>query len=512
MLTVTDTLRLPSLSFAREFLCTRRPQMFCKTLSQATAIESSEMSFVGILSWFLLRITCRRISAFVAAFLLLLLGFPALVTSQQTPAPELLSLDEAVGLALQNNRPIRISRLETEKLDENVSAFRTRRLPIFQVLAVGSIPLVPVSFDFKQGVFGTYPGTGCPPEGCPIPAQNTKITTPRRLTGYMANSVAQPLAQLYKINLELRSLELARDIGREDLRAKRHQVRNQVTRLYYDLAQTQSALAASTKAVEFYTELDRVTDQFVLQQVVLKAESIDVKMRLARAQLETIRLRNQLDDQQEQLNRLLGRDIRQRFRVAATPTPTLSELDIRVAQNRALEQRPELRQAQLKTKQAEYDRRHKKAEYIPEVSLAVQQMSFLNMEMLPQNVLTAGLMLTWEPFDWGRKHHELAAKTKTLEQTQSALRETEAEILLEVNKEFRNVQETAAALRVSQFAMDAASEKLRVSNDKYRLQAVRLDQVLETQAVASTAAFEYQKALSNYWTAKADLARATGDE
>jgi outer membrane protein len=438
-------------------------------------------------------------------FLLCIFFSPALV-SQSHPNTEVLTLEEAVILALQHNRPIQISLLEVEKLDENVSAFRTHRLPVLQVLAIGSSLLTPVDFEFRQGVFGTYPGVG------PIPAQNTDITTPRRLTGYMSNSVMQPLTQLYKINLEVKSLELTRDIGREDLRAKRHDIRNQTTRVYYDMAQTQSALDASTKAVAFYAELDRVTDQFLLQQVVLKPESIDVKLRLAREQLQNVQLRNLLEDQQEKLNRLLGRDIRQRFRVAPTAAATLAELDLEFAQSQALEQRPELRQAHLKTKQAEYDRRHKKAEYIPDVSFAVQQLSFLNIEMLPTNVLSVGFALTWEPFDWGRKHHELAAKSKTVEQTQTELRETEAQVLQEVNAQFRRVQETAAAMHVSQLAMDAASEKLRVTSDQYRVQAVRLDHVLEAQAVASTAAFEYQKALSNYWTAKADLAKAMGED
>ncbi len=438
--------------------------------------------------------------------LLLLMFFSFVPISQSQTNTETLTLEQAVALALQHNRTIQISAIEVEKSDENVSAFRTHRLPALQVLAIGSSLLTPVNFEFKQGIFGTYPGVG------PIPAQNTDITTPRRLTGYISNSLMQPLAQLYKINLEVRALELTREIGREDLRAKRHQIRNQTTRVYYELAQTQSALEASTKAVEFYTELDRVTDQFLLQQVVLKAESIEVKMRLAQEHLKTVRLRNELEDRQEQLNRLLGRDIRQRFRVAPSSAPTLAEVDLEFAQNQALEQRPELRQAQLKARQAEYDRRHKKAEYIPDVSFALQQLSFLNVEMLPTNVLSAGLALSWEPFDWGRKHHELAAKSKSVEQTRTAVSETEAEVLQEVNTQFRKMKETAAALRVSELAMDAASEKLRVTGDKYRLQAVRLDQVLEAQALASSAAFEYQKSLSNYWTAKADLVKAMGED
>jgi len=444
----------------------------------------------------------------LVSFLLLILCAQSALFSQTGPAPpsDVLTLQDAVSLALQNNRIVRISALEVEKLGQSVSAFRTHRLPVIQIAMMGSGLLTPLSFEFQQGAFGTYPGIG------PIPAKNKDITTPRQITGFMMNSVAQPLSQLYKINLGLKSLEFSRELGHEDLRAKQHEIRDQVTRLYYDLAQTQTALEASLETIQFYTELDRVTDQFLSQGAVLKADSIDVKMRLAKEQLGAVKLHNAVEDRQEQLNQLMGRDIREHFRVTADRAPDSDELDLAVAQSRALEQRPERRQAQLKISQAEYDRREKKAEYIPDVSVSVHQLSFLNFEMLPTNVVTAGVDLTWEPLDWGRKRHELAAKSETVKQAQTALSETESQILLEVNAQFRKVQEAASALQVARLGVDEATEKLRVASDAYRIRSVRLDELLQATAGKSSAVAEYQKALGNYWTAKAELAKATGQD
>lgn len=442
------------------------------------------------------------------AVLLLSLALPAGGAGQQPASgpPKELTLDDAVALALRHNRLIQISALDVEKLDEDVKAFRTNRLPALRVHILESTLLTPLTFEFQQGVFGTYPTIG------PIPGQDTGITTPRRLNTYFLNTVDQPLSQLYKIGLGVRSKELSREISREDLRLKQQEIRNRVTRVYYDLAQTQSALDAAQQTVTFYAELDRVTDRFLEQQVVLKDQSLDVKMRLVREQLETVKLRDRLDTEQEQLNQLLGRDIRERFRVAVTPTPTLAELDLPTAQASALKQRPEIRQAMLKKQQAEFDRRIKKAEYIPDLSLSFQHLSFVNVEMLPQNVMSAGLTLNWEPFDWGRKRHELAEKTKAVAQSDAAIHETEGQVLIDVNTQFRKVQEAAASLRVTELAMEAAREKLRVTTSQYRVQAVRLDQVLEAQATVSSAASQYQRTLSDYWTARADLAKATGEE
>ena len=66
----------------------------------------------------------------------------------------------------------------------------------------------------------------------------------------------------------------------------------------------------------------------------------------------------------------------------------------------------------LKEKQAEYDRRIAKAEYIPDLSLSVRYQGLNNVRVLPENVATAGFYLTWEPFDWGRRRNNVAEKSQ----------------------------------------------------------------------------------------------------
>ena len=146
---------------------------------------------------------------------------------------------------------------------------------------------------------------------------------------------------------------------------------NNVKRTYYAIVQTESALESVRQALAFYRELDRVTGDYVAQQVALKADDLEVKTRLAKTETEELRVGNQLTTLREQLNQLVGRDIRTEFRVNAIPEPSAFETDLAAARTRALDQRPEIREARLQVKQAELDKRVKKSEYIPDVSLAV---------------------------------------------------------------------------------------------------------------------------------------------
>jgi outer membrane protein TolC len=121
--------------------------------------------------------------------------------------------------------------------------------------------------------------------------------------------------------------------------------------------QSQSALQSVQQTLMVYQELDRVTDQFVVQQVALRADSLEVKTRVQKIVYEAMTLRDQLEDQREKLNNLMGRDIRTEFRVRNAPEVALYEADLNAAREQALAIRPEVNEARLKVKAAEYDRR-----------------------------------------------------------------------------------------------------------------------------------------------------------
>ena len=165
--------------------------------------------------------------------------------------------------------------------------------------------------------------------------------------------------------------------------------------------------------------------------------------------------------QREALNQLLGRDVATPFRVDFIPEQDASDLTLDSARQEALANRPENRQARLKEKQAEYDRRLAKAEYIPDLSLSVRYQGISNVQVLPQNVATAGFLLTWEPFDWGRRHNKVLEASKTIEQARNGIQETESQIAVEVGAKFRKWREASLLLKASRTAHEAAVEQLR---------------------------------------------------
>jgi outer membrane protein TolC len=420
---------------------------------------------------------------------------------------ESLTLERALALAVASNRDLASARLEVAKAEDRLAAAGTRRLPSFKWSALGMQRITALDFRFPAGAFGTFEGIG------PVPAADTPIRSPLKPGALLIGQVNQPLSQQYRIGLHLDALRAERDAAAEQERAARQAVVAEVKRVYFSILQTQSALESAEEAIRLYRELDRVTGDYVIRQVALKSENLDVKTRLAKAEYDALSLRNPLETQKEQLNSLLGRDVTAAFQLAPIGETDWAEGDLEAARHVALERRPEVRQAALKLRQAEADRRAKKAEYIPDVSLSFSYFSPINYgSLIPSNIATVGLQLEWEPFDWGRKRREISEKSKTVEQAALGMREARTQVAVDAGNRFRKLREARQLLVMGKLARETAQENLRVATNRYKQEMVLLKDVLEIQTSLADANHRYQAALLAYWTARADFEKALGEE
>src|SRR6266705_3587467 len=437
--------------------------------------------------------------------LLLLLLMRGLVHAQQSaPASgESLTLDQAIALALRDNHAMKIAKLDIERADEDISAAKTYRLPSLHAYSLFSGNLANNKLEVQNPAANLFPGLG------PFFTLNDR----RKPTAIFAASVIEPLTQQYRIGLNIKLEKVSRELAQARLRQQQNETIDQVKKAYYSILQTRSALSSVEEALKSYRELDKVTGDYVVQQVSLKADLLVVQTRLAKVEYEQLELTNQLATQKEQLNTLLGRSVDTSFEVAGVPEFTSFETDLAAARKIALERRPELQQARLVIEQATLDRRTKKSEYIPDVSAGFVYLTPRNYaSVIPKNFANVGVVVSWEFFDWGRKKHQLSEKDKAVEQARNGLQEKEDQVLIDVGDKLRKLQQSAQALRVAKLEESSASENLRVSTGRYKFQEALLSDVLQSQALLAEANHEYQRALLGFWTAKAEFEKALGED
>src|SRR5215216_2327667 len=96
-----------------------------------------------------------------------------------------LTVDQAIAITLKNNREAKNARLEIEKADDKLDAYRTRRLPSFKISSLVSQPLNSIDTKFERGVFGIYPGN------VPVPLEDTIIKSSTNTNALLLGQVSQ---------------------------------------------------------------------------------------------------------------------------------------------------------------------------------------------------------------------------------------------------------------------------------------------------------------------------------
>src|SRR5579871_733957 len=435
----------------------------------------------------------------------LLLGALGLLARAQDKV-SVLTIDDAVALALKANLQLQSTVLDVDRAREGTAALKTTRLPQFQIYALGGETLRPIDFTIPKGALGSYPATG------PIPAQSSSITTAQQFSGFIFGQASQPLSQQWKIRLALISSRISEDLARERLRRERQDTAQSVRALYYQIAQTQTQIESAEAMEKYLVELQADTDRKLAQLTVLKGDSLAVLARLSQQRYQLANLRDAGKTQKESLNRLLGRDLETEFSVEVQPLAGAAEIDLAAAHDIALRERPEIAEARLQTKKAETEVRRQRAEYIPDISASFTYASFPNVSFAPQNVLNAGFLLQWQPFDWGQKRHKTQALRDVTKQSILAERDTEQQILLDVNSKFRALAEARMLLDTTALTQQEQSERLRETTNRYREKAVLLSETLQQVAATIQADSEFESALATFWKAKADFDRSLGKD
>jgi outer membrane protein len=415
-------------------------------------------------------------------------------------ADPVLTLDQALDLAVQFNRTLDNAEMDIDKAADSLAAERTKRLPKLDLGLSESYNLTPQGYTFERGGFGL------------VPTEDVDIVSNEGFTTIVSASVKQPLSDLYRIGLSIDQFEVNEDIADQELRSRRQAVIRDVKKAYYDILKTQNELTSSEASISFYRDLDQLVDRYYQEQTVLKYETLEVKSRLARAEHDAFKQRNLLDTRKEKLNNLLGRDIAMRYSVASVGVDQLAVPTLSAAESAAIEQRPEVNTARLKVKHAQYGYRIKKSEYLPQIDLQYRYTRLYNTELIPDKESAIGLTARWEFFDWGRKSQDLSKKSLAIQQARNEIADAESQVTIEVNHRMRELEDVRNLVSVTSITQEAQQEKLRVLMNQFRQQTVLLDDVLKAERELTSANTEHNNAQLSVWTAQSELQKAMGEE
>jgi outer membrane protein TolC len=317
---------------------------------------------------------------------------------------------------------------------------------------------------------------------------------------------------LLRIDLSIKQQRLATELSRQSYLEHEQVLVNEVRHAYYAILQSQSEVESQRALLTYLQELQQLTARRLQQEAVLKADSLRITAQRTKALYQLTVTEDALADQKEALNRLLGRDLLEDFTVEMVPASLPEESSLQQARKVATEMRPEIKAETIKKERAALDTKIERTRYIPDISIQANYLTTPNISFLPQNVGAVGVLLTWQPWDWGQKRHNIAQKVDAEKQAQLSIDNVREQVLQGVDSTFRRLREARELLTAAQAARDAEAEKLRNELDAYSHQTIVLSDLLQQQSSVANAEDQYRQGLLAFWRARADFERELGQE
>lgn len=307
-------------------------------------------------------------------------------------------------------------------------------------------------------------------------------------------------------------------LGAEAARLERSAMRNAladaVVAAYY-------ALLTAPEQVEVTRKSIAAVDSALAQArarydtgAALKSDALSLEVRLAAAREANVRAHNAVELARTGLCVLLGLPADAPVEVMAgeTTPPAGVPADFAAALQLAMAHRPEIQAAARAVAMREHELRAERAAYLPRIdAVASYGQDDTNLEFSRrQDNWMVGATAELDLFSGFRTVQRVQAAKRLLAEARQAERKTRLEIEREVKTAFLTFQEASERARVTEAAVAAAEEALRLVEAQYQAGTVTITRYLEAEVARTDARSHAIAARYDARRAEAGLRKAVG--
>jgi outer membrane protein TolC len=428
------------------------------------------------------------------------------VAHAQGNPPMELTLSQAIDLALQQNRQIKLAQLAVVDSEHKKTIARSAYFPQIKnestVLHITELEGV----SFPAGAFGSPPATG------PIPSQSLVIDQ-GGLTAYTSGTgLAQPLTQMLKIHESNRAATADINSAKIQVNQAQDEIALKVRQLYYGILIAQLKEQAAKGEVDAsQVKLQESTDA-VTQGKALEVAALDSRAALLDAEQSMLTQSLQAQDLTLELDDLLGLSLTTRLQLSEDPSGSTASIPPREECVRiAREQSPEIRVAQQAVEKAKAGLAAAKDAYIPDITGIARYSYQSGVPLLVHNFGTFGVVFTYDLFDGGRRNAQIGDSRTLLAEAQLSLTKVEEEVEVQVQTAYNRVEQMQSLVRLAEEVLNARTEAARVSDRQFEQSAALASAPAEASAKVSSAKATLLEARLGLSLAGGELKRAMGE-
>jgi outer membrane protein TolC len=433
-----------------------------------------------------------------------ILGLTVLSAANQYAADvRHLTLEEAVRLAISQNRELKIARLkvtesEQKKAGEHSGYFPqlTNQSNALHITALQNV-LVP------PGAFGTV-------GGALIPAQGVALVQGELTLFSSGTQLSQPLTQLirtYDAN-RIAAAEVA--ISRDDLKKAENQVALEVHTLYFGILIASLRKQAAEEQSGYAGENLRESEDDVRNGSALKIAAIQGRASLLKSQQDVLTADLQLSDLTTELDDVLGLPLDTRLELAPAAPANFDQRPREQYVKVAWSGNPEILAAEEEVRKAQAAVAAAKTAYIPDITAYARHSYQDGVPFLVRNFGTFGVTLSWDVFDFGKRQAAVREREAELAQAEENLSRLKEEVAVAIERSYNKLERTRSLVQVASQVVKLRQEGERLAQNELTQGVTLVSAQKEATAATYQAQADFLEASLGYQLAWAELEQAIG--
>ena len=434
-----------------------------------------------------------------------ILALVALCTSAKSAAAEVrrLTLEEAVHLAVNQNRALKIARVKVQENQDKEAGHRADYFPKItnQSSALHITELQNIAIP--AGGFGIA-------GGALIPGREIDLGQGKRSLFSSGTMLSQSLTQLIRIHQQNRIAAAEVAISRDDVKKGENEVAVQVHTLYYGILVAQLQKKAAEQQTEYASEDLRESEEDVRKGSALKVAAIGSRAELLEGQQSVLTADLQLADLKTELNDLLGLRLDTELELdPAVPTSfeTLSKMDYTKI---AWSENPEILAAEETVRKARAGVAAAKTAYIPDITAFARHSYQDGVPFLVHNFGTFGISLNYDVFDFGKRRAAVREQNDVLVEAQLNLERLKDEVAVSIERSYNKVERTKSMVDVARQVVNLRDESDRLATNQLTYGVVNVSERRQASAARYKAQADLLQASLAHLLAQAELEQAVG--
>lgn len=276
-----------------------------------------------------------------------------------------------------------------------------------------------------------------------------------------------------------------------------------------------SALAADELVRVSETRIQRAERQLQVSRdrlaagSAIRSDTLQSFVELANARLQLINAQTQRSTASANLARLIGYDTEVRA-VADESIEFIVDIDTSVIRAEALERGPQIEQVIAAASAADAQVSVSRADYFPSVTAQYSRsLAGAEIDNL-QGSWSGRINLSWNIFSgFGREASVVQSRARQ-ETAHARIADTRRQINAQTTQQFAALRSAAIRIEIAEASLAAATEDLRVQQQRYRLGAATIVEVMNSQVNVDQAEVDGVQARLDYFLAKAQIEAIVG--